>query len=74
MLTVLIRHLKSKREWLEECEAVEFEHDRTAPNAGLLIVNRDGNSNQIPFSSDDANLRDVFVMNGAGQTVAQYTL
>jgi hypothetical protein len=74
MLTVLIRHLKSKREWLEECEAVEFEHDRTASNAGLLIVNRDGNSNQIPFSSDDANLRDVFVMSGAGQTVAQYTL
>lgn len=74
MLSVMIRHKRSKREYLEECDAIEWEVEADAPDRGLLIVRKDGTSSHLPPSDSDEHIRDVFVMNSAGQTVARYVL
>ena len=74
MFTIMIKHLVSGREYLTTCDAVEWEKDKTAPDFGLLLVRKDGTSVHYGPSDNPDDRRKVFVMNDAGQTVAQYLL
>lgn len=74
MLTVLIRDKKTRREFLIECEVVEFEDTGKGDHPGLLLVLPGAESRHYPLSETEAEYRDVFVMNAAGQTVARYIL
>ena len=75
MLTVLIRYRKTHREVLIPARTVEYV-PKGKQDSGLLInhgVQAEGGSH---LKHDDCtdDVRDVFVMNAQGQTVARYTL
>ena len=74
MMTVLIRNKATRREFLTECEAVEFEDYGKGEHPGLLLVRPEAESQHYALSETEADYRDVFVMNAAGQTVARYSL
>ena len=82
MFTVMIRYKESRREVLISARSVEFvpvgkEGEQPYDKAGLLInhaVEAEGGFHLDMTAKDDDNLRDVFVMNSNGKTVAKYTL
>ena len=74
MMTVMIRHKVTRREFLIACEAVEFEDSGKGDHPGLLLIVPGADSRHYALSEMEADYRDVFVMNAAGQTVARYTL
>lgn len=74
MLTVLVRYTHSKREVLFPAQEVEYV-PRGVPDAGLLIkFDYDKGTHLGVTTEGDEDLRDVFVMNDNGATVARYTL
>lgn len=71
MLTVLTKYLnggQAGREVLFEATMVEFKR------GDGLVINCGERSQHFAVSENDDDLRDVFVMNSEGQTVARYTL
>lgn len=74
MLTVLIRYKETRREVIIPASSVEFIPVSTGDEPGLLINNGVEAEHLGLTEKSDPNFRDVFVMNGNGQTVARYTL
>ena len=80
MLTVLIKNRATGREVLYPATCVEFVPAKIGvPVPGLLIVVNAENrsceiSQHIGASKTEGDLRDVFVMNENGSTVARYVL
>lgn len=77
MLTVLIRYKKSRRECLTPAKSVEFIPRGGEDEPGLLInhaVEAEGGYHLGMTPEGDDDVRDVFVMNAQGATVARYTL
>ena len=83
MFSVLIRYKETRREVLIPARSVEFIPSGTpVVNKGIdqpgLLINHGVEGEKGIFlgmtPEGDDNWRDVFVMNGQGQTVARYTL
>ncbi len=82
MLTVLVRYKKSGREVLFSADTVEYmpkgSDQEHADYDGLLIVQDHETRRSTHLSRDPENhadnVRDAFVMNRDGATVARYAL
>lgn len=80
MLTVLLKWHDGGNEVILSADSVEFVPKRETANGSKqdpgpgLIVRNGKDDHRIPASERHPELRDVFVMNEAGSTVARYTL
>ena len=76
MLTIMIRHSDTKREFITPCKTLEYVQKATLEEpAGLLVQLENDDFVRYPVRDHDGEpYRDVFVMNDAGQTVARYVL
>ncbi len=69
MFTILIKYKNSNYENLYTADSIEFNQE-----TGLSFNSLNGHGYHFGVSDLDEEVRDVFVMNNSGQTVARYLL